>query len=218
MDEGAIFSALKKCAKAESAISMAAYMRNQFDFLGIQATERRAVIKPFLKEAKKAGYLDWQFVDSCWDNPFREMQYVALDYLKEMREYLRPEDMTHLKGLAQKKSWWDTIDVLDRIIGALALSYPEINPTLLAWSRDDDIWLRRIAIDHQLLRKEKTDTVMLEKILVNNLGHAEFFITKAIGWSLRDYAKTDPAWVSGFIARHGHRMAKLSLKEAQKYL
>jgi len=88
----------------------------------------------------------------------------------------------------------------------------------LAWSTDDNIWLRRVAIDHQLLRKQHTDTALLETIICNNLGQKEFFINKAIGWALRDYSKTNPEWVQGFIGRHRHEMAKLSLREASKYL
>ncbi|MFC2715335.1 MAG: sugar phosphate nucleotidyltransferase [Kingella denitrificans] len=82
----------------------------------------------------------------------------------------------------------------------------------------DNIWLRRVAIDHQLIRKQHTDTALLETIICNNLGQKEFFINKAIGWALRDYSKTNPAWVQGFIDRHRHKMAKLSLREAGKYL
>ena len=80
------------------------------------------------------------------------------------------------------------------------------------------MWLRRIAIDHQLLRKERTDKVLLGQIIVNNLGSDEFFINKAIGWSLREYSKTDPDWVSNFIQLHEERMNKLSIREAGKYL
>ena len=75
-----------------------------------------------------------------------------------------------------------------------------------------------MAIDHQLTRKNKTNTVPLEQILVSNLGQTEFFITKAIGWSLRDYSKTDPDWVRGFLDRHRGDMAPLSIREASKYL
>ena len=95
---------------------------------------------------------------------------------------------------------------------------PEVNNVLLAWSTDDNIWLRRVAIDHQLLRKQHTDTALLETIICNNLGQKEFFINKAIGWALRDYSKTNPEWVQGFIDHHRHEMAKLSLREAGKYL
>ena len=86
------------------------------------------------------------------------------------------------------------------------------------WSTDEDFWVRRIAIDHQLLRKDKTNTVLLEKIIVNNFGSDEFFINKAIGWSLRDYSKTDPEWVRDFIERYRNRMDKLSIREAGKYI
>ena len=103
-------------------------------------------------------------------------------------------------------------------IGALALKDPNVNKILLEWSLDENIWLRRIAIDHQLLRKEKTNTELLEKILKNNLGQVEFFINKAIGWALRNYSKTNPERVKNFIEENKEKMAKLSIKEASKYL
>jgi 3-methyladenine DNA glycosylase AlkD len=83
---------------------------------------------------------------------------------------------------------------------------------------DENIWLRRIAIDHQLARKDKTDTALLEQIIVNNLGQREFFINKAIGWSLREYSKTNPDWVRGFIEQHKDGLSPLSVREGSKYL
>ena len=135
-----------------------------------------------------------------------------------MQQHLTPQDIPRLQTLITEKSWWDSSDVLDRIVGDIALRHPEVNTVLLAWSTDDNIWLRRVAIDHQLLRKQHTDTALLEKIICNNLGQKEFFINKAIGWALRDYSKTNPEWVQGFIDHHRHEMAKLSLREAGKYL
>ncbi|WP_079014640.1 DNA alkylation repair protein, partial [Streptococcus pneumoniae] len=88
----------------------------------------------------------------------------------------------------------------------------------IKWSLSDNIWLRRVAIDHQLLRKEKTNTQLMEKILLHNLNQTEFFINKAIGWTLRDYSKTNPTWVTCFIEKNKERMAELSIKEASKYL
>jgi 3-methyladenine DNA glycosylase AlkD len=78
--------------------------------------------------------------------------------------------------------------------------------------------LRRIAIDHQLGRKDKTDAALLAQIIENNLGQAEFFINKAIGWSLREYSKTNPDWVRAFIDEHRADMAGLSIREASKYI
>lgn len=93
-----------------------------------------------------------------------------------------------------------------------------VNDLMLEWSKDEDFWLRRIAIDHQLCRKDKTNTELLEKIIVNNFGSDEFFINKAIGWGLRDYSKINPEYVRAFINKYRDQMASLSIKEASKYL
>lgn len=199
-------------------LSMSAYMRNQFQFLGIPTPLRKKLCKEYFKSAKKEGLLDWQFINLCWDNPFRELQYVAMDYLASMQKFLTQNDIPNIKLLAISKSWWDTIDGLDRIVGNIALLYPEVKSILLEWSVDENIWLRRIAIDHQLLRKEKTDTELLAKIIINNFGSSEFFINKAIGWSLRDYSKTNPEWVKSFLNTHQSALAPLSIREASKYL
>ena len=126
--------------------------------------------------------------------------------------------MPNLRKLIVTKSWWDTVDSLDVLIGDIALRHPRVNSVIVGWSTDENLWLRRLAIDHQLTRKEKTDTALLEQVIVNNLGQNEFFINKAIGWSLRDYSKTNPAWVRDFIERHRYELSPLSLREASKYV
>jgi 3-methyladenine DNA glycosylase AlkD len=131
---------------------------------------------------------------------------------------LTPADAPKIKEIAVLKSWWDTIDGLDRIVGNIALRYSEVNAVLLDWSLDPNKWLRRIAIDHQLPRKDKTDTELLARIIENNFGTDEFFINKAIGWSLREYSKTNPDWVRNFIERCRDHMSKLSIREASKYI
>jgi len=196
---------------------MSAYMRDQFPFLGIATPVRRELSRDFLK-SKSKNVVDWEFVFKCWEQPEREFQYLAMDYLNKVANALTPLDIPNLHQLIVTKSWWDTIDGLDVIVGNIALRYPEINSTLLAWSVDENFWLRRIAIDHQLMRKNKTDTALLEKILVNNLGQTEFFINKAIGWALRDYSKTNPDWVREFLEKYGEKMSPLSVKEASKYI
>ena len=202
----------------EQAQKMSKYMLNKFEYIGIKTPERRKIFKNFFSEYKNEEKIDWEFVNKCWENKYREFQYIAADYLKNMKDKLTIDDIPKLKRLILKKSWWDTIDNLDMTIGALALKDSNVNKILLEWSLDENIWLRRIAIDHQLLRKEKTNTELLEKILKNNLGQAEFFINKAIGWALRDYSKTNPEWVKNFIKENKEKMTKLSIKEASKYL
>ena len=218
MDFNKLYEEMIQHKNEEQAQKMSKYMLNKFEYIGIKTPERREIFKNFFKEYKNEEKIDWEFVNKCWENKYREFQYVAADYLKNMKDKLTINDIPKFKRLILEKSWWDTIDNLDMTIGALALKDSNVNKILLEWSLDENIWLRRIAIDHQLLRKEKTNTELLEKILKNNLGQAEFFINKAIGWALRDYSKISPEWVKNFIEKNKENMAKLSIKEASKYL
>ena len=218
MDFNKLYEEMIQHKNEEQAQKMSKYMLNKFEYIGIKTPERRKIFKNFFKEYKNEEKIDWEFVNKCWENKYREFQYVAADYLKNMKDKLTIDDIPKFKQLILKKSWWDTIDNLDMTIGALALKDTNVNKILLEWSIDENIWLRRIAIDHQLLRKEKTNTELLEKILKNNLGQVEFFINKAIGWALRDYSKTNPEWVKNFIEENKENMSKLSIKEASKYL
>ncbi len=202
----------------EKAVKMAAYMRNQFSFYGIATPIRRAIYKDFLKKERKNTYINWKLLDKCWADEYREFQYFGVDYLNMKKPFLTYEDALKIKKYIQAKQWWDTIDGLDRIVGHIAFTDERINELMLKWSIDKDFWVRRIAIDHQLNRKEKTNTQLLEQILVNNFGNSEFFINKAIGWSLRDYSKTNAQWVRNFIEKYGDRMDKLSIREASKYV
>lgn len=217
MEAQMLLKELQNLANADDARAMKAYMRGRFEFLGVKTPARRKAAKAFFKKHGGAD-IDWRFVRQAWERPFREMQYAALDYLETRKNLLRPGDLPQLKKLAQSKSWWDTIDFLDRLAGGIIAGFPETRPVILQWSRDEDIWLRRLAIDHQLLRKDQTDQHLLEQILVNNLNQTEFFINKAIGWALRDYSKTNPEWVKNFIRQHHGKMAPLSIREAGKYL
>ena len=217
MNEEELVKELKAVANPDDAVVMKAYMKNKFEFLGVKTPARRKLAKVFFKQ-QTDSIIDWNFINEAWKNPYRELQYVALDYLESRKKLLTPSDLPRLKKLAQTKSWWDTIDFLDRLVGSIIARFPETKEIILAWSRDEDIWLRRLAIDHQLLRKEETDIELLEKILVNNLGQTEFFINKAIGWALRDYSKTNPEWVRYFIEWHQAEMAALSIREGSKYL
>ena len=208
---------LKAVANSDDAVAMKAYMKNKFEFLGVKTPARRKLAKTFFKQ-QTDSVIDWNLINEAWNNPYRELQYATLDYLESRKKLLTPSDLPRLKKLVQTKSWWDTIDFLDRLVGSIIARFPETKEIILSWSCDEDIWLRRLAIDHQLLQKEKTDTELLEKILVNNLSQTEFFINKAIGWALRDYSKTNPNWVRDFIERHQVEMAALSIREGSKYL
>jgi len=210
-----IFETFRAAANPEQAVKMKAYMRDQFEYIGIPTPLRRKLSREVIKAQKT---VDWDFIFKCWEQPEREFQYLAIDCLDKVKSKLTLDDIPNLRRLITEKSWWDTVDGLDVIVGDIALRYTEVTEIFLQWSVDDNIWLRRTAIDHQLLRKDKTDTALFEHILVNNFGQTEFFINKAIGWSLREYSKTNPDWVRGFIATHKEKLSPLSIKEACKYI
>lgn len=202
----------------ENAISMAKYMRNLFEFYGIPTPKRKVLYKDFIKEEKKGKRVDWDFLDKCYEDSHREFQYLVSDYLIAMNNFLTYDDIPKIEKYIKTKQWWDTIDFLDRVIGEIGSKDNRVDVLMLEWSKDNDIWVRRVAIDHQLGRKEKTNTVLLEKILVNNFGSDELFINKAIGWALRDYSKTNPEWVREFINKYKDKMSNLSIREASKYI
>lgn len=218
MKNDELISTLKENLEADRAVQMKAYMRNQFEFLGVSATRRKELTKPFLKEAKKTAGVDWDFLQQLWNEPCREFQYIGCEYLDVKQKELTASDIPNIKALALTKPWWDTIDSIDKTINKIAFREPEINDIILEWSVADSIWLRRIAVIHQRTRKEGTDTELLEKILISNLGDTEFFINKAIGWSLRAYSKTDSEWVRNFIDHHRKELSPLSIREGSKYL
>jgi len=168
MDFEKNFSKMKQIGMKNNVVPMEKYMRNKFRFLGIKAPERRNLAKKLFKNIDINAEIDWDFVFKCWENDFREMQYLALDYIKILQKTLLPKDISNLKKLIVSKSCWNTIDNIDLIIGQMALKFEEIDEILLDWSQSENIWLRRIPIDHQLLRKDKTKTDLLEKILTNN--------------------------------------------------
>ena len=198
--------------------SMSKYMQDKFRFLGVRGATRTEIYKKYFPDARKTKIIDWDFVESCWNKEEREFQYVVVYYLKAMQKFLKREDISKLKYLIVTKSWWDTVDLLAKVVGSLVIRIEGYDQIMLEWSKDSNIWLKRVAILYQLSLKDKVDKQVLDKILVNNLGDSEFFINKAIGWALRDYSKYNPEWVREFIKKNKENMANLSIREASKYI
>ena len=217
-DYSQILDALKAFANPDKAPGMKAYMKNQFEYLGVQSPSMRQALNPLLEKHTTAEAIDWEFVDKCWADPHRELQYAALSYLGRNEKLLNRTHIPRLKELILQKSWWDTVDTIVHLVGAIVQKDPELKALMVEWSQDENMWIRRTAIEHQLSLKMKTDTELLEVILVNNFGSKEFFINKAIGWALRDYAWSNPDWVRGFIERHRSQMAPLSIREGGKHI
>lgn len=211
-----LFKELEMFKDEERAQEMSRYMRNQFSFIGVGRPDRTLLEKKYFKNLDNR--IDWEFVEECFKRDEREYQYLAIDYLQRQKKYLYQGELTRIKTLIETRSWWDSVDGFPKILGDIVLRDEAAKETMLLWSSDENTWVRRAAILHQLLMKERTDRMLLEAILEANLGSKEFFINKAIGWILRDFSKTDREWVSDFIAAHDEKMSSLSIREASKYL
>jgi 3-methyladenine DNA glycosylase AlkD len=199
----------------------AAYMKTDTPFYGVQKAGRtpilRAVMRDFPPEGLD-GYLD--AVSALWVLPHREEKYVALGYARAFDEYIESASLPLYRRMIIEGAWWDFVDeIASKLVGRLvAKERVNVAPKVRSWIRDDDLWLRRTSIICQLGHKTETDIELLSDACVANLGDPDFFIRKAIGWALREYAKTDPEWVRAFVRVHREELAALSYREATKHL
>ena len=200
-------------ADPENAVQMKAYMRGQFDFFGIQAKPLRALARNFVKQ-----HQDLAVVEALWQLPQRELQFIAVDILRKIAPRLPADSIHTIEHLITDKSWWDTVDHLAiNVVGPLCKAHPElIKQTIAPWGYHANFWLRRTAILFQLKYKIDLDTNLLTQMILANADDEEFFIRKAIGWILRQHAKTDAAFVQQFIMDHA--LSPLSVREATKHL
>lgn len=148
----------------------------------------------------------------------REYQKAALDILDKVKKDLTPDDMPWLSSLLVSKSWWDTVDVLSpHIMGYMFIAYPKlIDQYADQWILDENFWLQRSALLYQLYYKNRTDEKRLFQYILNRADSEEFFVQKAIGWVLREYAKTNPLVVKEFVSLN--YLKPLSRREALKNL
>ncbi len=206
-------------ADPAAAVRMKAYMRNQFEYLGIKTPERRAIQREFFSKygTPVIDDLDEKLFE-LWGFPEREFQYTAIGLLGKFEKKLPPDFIDTLETLLMTKSWWDTVDSLAAgAVGTHFMRFPESRETTLhIWRKSDDFWLRRTCIIYQLNYKEKTDFKLMKEIIRENLGSKEFFINKAIGWALRQYSRIDAEGVRAFVS--ATPLAPLSAREALKWL
>ena len=211
---------LEPVAVAEDAAPMAAYMKDQFPFLGVKTPARRAASKPLLRAAKAwtaNEILD--VADALMDESEREFAQVAVDLVRANAKTLKSGNLERLRGLIQTKSWWDTVDALAvHGVGPVVKADRELQMVMDEWIDDDDIWVARTAILHQLLWKADTDAKRLFHYCDLRAADREFFIRKALGWALRQYARTDPDAVRSYVERNEERLSGLTKREALKHL
>jgi len=197
---------------------MAAYMRDRFTFFGIPTPERRALIRAALTDLPRPTERELATIAKrCWARPQREFQYFACEYVRKNAKRCSPEFLSTIEWLVTHKSWWDTVDDLAHSTGALVMAHPKLVQTMDEWIAADNLWIARVALIHQLAYKERTDTERLFDYCTRRAGDTEFFIRKAIGWALRQYAWTDPDAVTAYVASTPS-LSALSRREALKNL
>ena len=157
---------------------------------------------------------------SLWDLPHREEKYIAQGYATSFPEFMTPDSLPLFRRMIVEGAWWDFVDeVATHMVRHLAINYPhETWPTVDTWIDSDVMWLRRTAIICQVGAKESTDPDRLFRFCAARMDETEFFIRKAIGWALREYAKTDPEAVAGFVTEHRDDLSGLSFREATKHI
>ena len=205
-------------ASKEIAKPMEKYMKHLFPYLGVKAPLRKTIYKAFIKNNLPSSS-SWEAeIKYLWSLPEREFQYTAIELCWACRKMWTKKTIHLLVYLLKDKSWWDSVDAIASIlVGHYFLVFPEEKQaTILKWSKDDNLWIRRTSIIFQLKYGAKTDWDLLQACINNNLHSIEFFINKAIGWALRQYARTNAEQVRDFV--HHTQLANLSKREALKHI
>ncbi|MEY4761979.1 MAG: hypothetical protein RLZZ200_1835 [Pseudomonadota bacterium] len=200
---------------------MVEYMKGRFAFFGISTPARRLLMKPFLASFGKTPDPDalLTFAEECWAFDERECQYCAVDLLVNHKGLFEPRHEPQLARLVRAKAWWDSVDLLaTHVYGSLCRESAAMQARMASYSAHEDIWLRRVAILHQLGSGADTDRARLAAILSANLAHQDFFVRKAMGWALRQFARHDPDWVRNWLDAHAGRVPALTRREAMKHL
>jgi 3-methyladenine DNA glycosylase AlkD len=212
-------SLFEQNANPAQAAPMKKYMRDQFEYLGIKTPQNTALQKEFYKTngLPELSELD-EILRDLWSLPQREFQYVAVGLLGRFNKQIPAKFIKTIEYMLVTKSWWDTVDIIaGATVGVHFKRFPDVREKYLAkWRASDNFWLRRTTILFQLGYKKETNFDLLCKIIRENLNSKEFFINKAIGWSLRQYARIDPKAVTKFVK--STPLHPLSKREAMKHL
>ncbi len=212
---------LRAVANPVKAEGMQAYMKTDMPFYGVQKAGRTPILRELVKTYPPGNAQDYEaLVRGLWDLPHREEKYLALGVARHFKEFITPERLALYQDLIVEGAWWDFVDeVATQLIRSLVINHPKAAwPTVDTWITDSDIWLRRSALICQVGAKDQTDPARLFRFCELQIAEKEFFIRKAIGWSLREYAKTDPDAVAGFIDTHREELSALSFREGSKHI
>ncbi len=216
-----VTSRLAEAADPEKAPAMQAYMKTEMPFYGVQKAGRTPILRDLVKAHRPETADSYrQLVLALWNLDHREEKYIALGFARHFESHILPNQTDLYHQLTVEGAWWDLVDeVATHLIRHLVVGYQvESWPVVDGWIDDDDMWLRRAALICQVGAKERTDSERLFTYCAARAPEEEFFIRKAIGWALRDYAWTAPTAVAGFINTHRAELSGLSYREGSKHI
>jgi 3-methyladenine DNA glycosylase AlkD len=209
----------EKHANPINALPMQKYMKDTSTFLGIKSPDRVALFKKFIKENPPPQYSEvLDIVKELWAMPHRELHYCAIDLLFMQRKNYQKEDYLIFEKLITQNSWWDSVDSINsNILGYYFKKFPEqIRPVTERWMESNNMWLQRVCLIFQLTYRKETDFALMTDYILVLSESKEFFIQKAIGWALRQYARTNPQAVRHFV--ENNPLKPLSIREALKHI
>jgi len=214
--------ALKQAGDPSRAPAMQAYMKSAMPYYGVPTPVLRALCKAAFADVQFATAEEWQSqVLTIWRGArFREERYAAIGLTgqKQFQPFQTPSAVKMYEEMIVTGAWWDYVDsIASNRIGPILRDYPApMGKKMLAWRKSADMWKRRTSIICQLGFKTETDLDLLYACIEPSLGSKEFFLNKAIGWALRQYARTDPTEIRRYVERNRARLSALSTREALK--
>ncbi len=214
-------TALREAADPERAAAMQAYMKTDMAFFGVTSGDRKLIARHLRRELPPSSDPEYRSqIEELWQQPWRETRYLAIGVARDHRRFITLGNLDLYERMIRQGAWWDLVDeIAAHLVGRLVLEQREqMRPVLDSWIEDSDLWIRRTAILAQLRHKERTDAEQLFDFCLRRAEETDFFIRKAIGWALRQYARTDPDAVRAFLAEHGGELSGLSRREAGKHL
>lgn len=209
----------QQASNPSKAKHMAAYLKDHFKCFGIKTPDRHALQADFISKVKQLGLDHWDVCYTLWSLDQREFHYVAIDILRGVpAKKMRKEDYKNIEELILHHSWWDSVDsIATNYAGKYLQAFPEMRDFIIdRWKNSESMWLNRTCLIFQMKYGHKTDFDLLKELIRRYQTNREFFIQKAIGWSLRQYSKFNPDAVRDFVEEIN--LKGLAYREASKYL
>jgi 3-methyladenine DNA glycosylase AlkD len=210
---------LQKAADPENARPMEAYMKNLQPFYGVAMPARKKMFQSARKQCDIHSFAEYEtIVKELWRGKFREELYFAVDIAMRYKGFRTDKAMKLYESMLKSADNWDTVDTIaSQLVGQLVMHNRKNEAFLKKWARSKNMWLRRTSLLAHLRHKKQTNVRLLQETILLLIDENEFFIQKAIGWILRQYAYTDSKWVSQFVKKHTGRMSHLAKREALKH-